>query len=100
LNTPSIGPNLHLAKNGNPGDGQLDLVLVSATEREHFLDYLSKKIRGENVVYSGTVISAKEVKIASPAVSIHVDDRLKRYAGGEITISLRGGLLQILAPCE
>jgi diacylglycerol kinase (ATP) len=37
---PYVGPNLHLAPDSKPGDGQFDLVMVSAQERARLRQYL------------------------------------------------------------
>lgn len=42
LNFPLIGPNLHLAPQADPGDGQLDVVLVPAIARSALDAYLAR----------------------------------------------------------
>jgi diacylglycerol kinase family enzyme len=34
INMPYIGPNLHLAQQSEPGDGHLDVLLVTDAERD------------------------------------------------------------------
>src|SRR5258708_862787 len=40
VNLPYVGPNLHLAHDSQPGDGQFDVVLVTEAERDRLLYYL------------------------------------------------------------
>ncbi len=40
LNLRYVGPNLHLAHDSNPSDGELDVILVSEAERKRLVYYL------------------------------------------------------------
>src|SRR5690606_15466757 len=50
LNTKHIGPNLELAPKANPGDGMMDLVIITPDHRELFLNYLDHLISGNEEV--------------------------------------------------
>jgi diacylglycerol kinase (ATP) len=48
LNIRSVGPRLLLAPDASPGDGRLDVVLVTEAERATFSAYLDDRIAGRN----------------------------------------------------
>jgi diacylglycerol kinase (ATP) len=80
LNTRHIGPNLELAPRANPGDGLMDLILISPDDREHLLDYIDSLIAGKtqevDVHKFVKVIKVKKVKMKGETTLMHVDDSI------------------------
>ncbi|HSI70281.1 MAG TPA: diacylglycerol kinase family protein [Gillisia sp.] len=80
LNTRHIGPNLELAQQAHPGDGIMDLILISPEDRSLFLDYIHSLLLGKtddvDVHKFVKVIKVKKVKMKSKASIMHVDDSI------------------------
>jgi diacylglycerol kinase (ATP) len=74
LNIRSIGPNLRLASDADPGDGLLDIVLVSSDEREKLTAYLSERIGGHSGALQMPSHRGRELHIESDEVRVHIDD--------------------------
>ncbi len=98
MNTRSIGPNLVLAENADPGDGLLDMVLIPAGQRARLLKHIKARIAGEEDDFSYPGIKAQEITLSLPATGIHVDDKAMQYAGGQLQVYIKEGILDILAP--
>lgn len=76
MNTPSIGPNLNISPTSDPGDGELELILVAEAQREEFASYVSYKIGGVEKEFLPRTIKAKNISIIGGPGPIHVDDEL------------------------
>ena len=76
MNINFIGPNLHLAPEADPGDGHLDIVLVTDEEREELLDYLSARIEGKASPPRLTVHRGRALEISWDGSQMHVDDKV------------------------
>jgi diacylglycerol kinase (ATP) len=76
MNINFIGPNLYLAPGADPGDGYLDVVLVTDEERKELLDYLSARIEGKESPPSLTVHRGKTLEISWDGSQMHVDDKV------------------------
>lgn len=74
MNTPSIGPNLKLAPSANPGDGELEVVLIPEGQREEFAAYVRNKIAGREAPPFFTTIKARKLEIRWEDSYLHVDD--------------------------
>ncbi len=99
MNICSVGPNLHLAPYADPGDGMLEIVLVSEDQKESFSDYILSKINGTNQIFRGTTLKAKSVQIRYEGNLIHADDELiESKESREISIHLENRLLNFLVP--
>jgi diacylglycerol kinase (ATP) len=81
MNIKSLGPNLVLAPEADPGDGLLDLVLVTENDRQRFMDYLNKRTRNQHPLAGFTVHRGKSLKITWEGYPIRLDDEL--YPPGE-----------------
>ena len=99
MNTRSIGPNLYLAPTADPGDGQLDVIVVPEADKDKFADYLLNKINGAEETFAFTGIKGKEINISWEGTHVHVDDELLKIGKSDkIKISLKEGLLEFLLP--
>jgi diacylglycerol kinase (ATP) len=98
MNIRSLGPNLVLAADADPGDGMLDVVMVSEANRKKFESFLLGRINGkEDSEFSFTTVRAKKVKIMWNGKDIHADDeRLKVEKPLEIDIEILPDMLQFM----
>jgi diacylglycerol kinase (ATP) len=76
MNIRSIGPNLDLAPDADPGDGLLDFVLVSKTERDQLSKYLTDRIEGKPSSLGLLVRRSRRVRIECEGLPFHIDDEL------------------------
>ena len=77
MNTPSIGPNLNLSPQSDPGDGLLEVVMVSESQREEFASYVSHKISGVEKTFEPMTFRGTDITIVGGPGRIHVDDELQ-----------------------
>ncbi len=99
MNTQSIGPNLLLAPQADPGDGHLEVALVPEHDRQKLAAYVFHKINGREEEYDLYCITGKNIRISWEGTHVHVDDEVvKLKKSAEIKIELREGLLEFLVP--
>ena len=99
MNIRSIGPNLHLAPDADPGDGKFDIVLITENQRKHLAEYVRNKIDGLEVPFDFPLLKGKSLQINWSGKHIHVDDEYhKADEPTTIRIELRQGLLDFLIP--
>lgn len=77
MNISSIGPNLNLSPDSDPGDGEFELVMIPESQREELASYISYKISGIEKTFVPIVIKGKKISISTPAGYMHIDDELK-----------------------
>ncbi|HUQ67143.1 MAG TPA: diacylglycerol kinase family protein [Flavitalea sp.] len=77
MNVPSIGPRLTLSPDADPGDGEMELILIPESQRQELADHISDKIKGVETQFIPIVIKGKNISMAIPAGLIHLDDQLK-----------------------
>ncbi len=101
MNIRSIGPNLGLAPNADPGDGAFDVVLINEAQRIRLAEYVRHKCEGMNVPFEFPVLKASKIKMFWNGRHVHVDDEYSRLgAPVEISINVHKGLLEFVVPCE
>jgi diacylglycerol kinase (ATP) len=102
LNIRIIGPRLLLAPEGQPGDGQLDLLLVEPEGREALSGYLESGVRGEPARFPFPLRRAHQIRMGWTAGAGHLDDRLwpdEKPAGrGAVTLEVAGRPFDVLVP--
>ncbi len=97
MNTRSIGPNLELAPAADPGDGEVDVVLIPESHQRKFEAFLAARINGEDGDFSFTTIRAKKLEISWEGKDIHVDDeRLKPEKNLQVKIEVLPGMIEFL----
>lgn len=95
MNTPSIGPNLNISPESDPGDGEFELVLIPEKDREAFANYVSYKLSGIEKEFVPLVIKGKKISITTPAGDLHIDDELKTLKKEKnLTITPIPGMLE------
>src|SRR5688572_26703969 len=77
LNIRFVGPNLPLAPDAFPGDGELDVVRLGKGDRQPLLDYLEKRMHPASAQLPElNCVRAKKIEIvAPPGVRWHLDDK-------------------------
>lgn len=74
MNMEFIGPNLHLAPDMNPNDGLLDVVLVTAAERDALREPLAKWQQGSVHRPDLTSHRARAITLNWSGYEVHIDD--------------------------
>jgi diacylglycerol kinase (ATP) len=99
MNTQSIGPNLNLASFADPGDGQLDVILIAERQREEFAAYVHNKIHGIEEPPVFNVLKAKNLDIYWEGRLLHVDDEIiELKKPKEVRIKLQESVLKFMIP--
>lgn len=99
MNTRSIGPNLDLSPMADPGDGELEVVLVPEKHKDKLLNYVLCKMKGLEETNVFHILKGKEIKISWEGTHVHVDDEVVKIdAGAKVKIKVREGLLEFLVP--
>jgi diacylglycerol kinase (ATP) len=104
LNIPSIGPNLLLAPDADPGDGLLDVVMVNEEQRQTLLDFLDTQKRRSGTPPRLTVKQVSRLEIHRGTSVLHVDDELwpkdaeRRFDQGSVEVTVRKHALRVASP--
>ena len=105
LNIPTLGPRLELARDADPGDGWLDLLLVTTAQQEAFARYMDRRAAGKAARCPIAPLRVRRVAIdAWPAASQgSVDDKIwpdgkrPRPRDGKVRIEIES-TLRVLVP--
>lgn len=76
LNIPYVGPNLFLAPDSQPGDGSLDVVLVTEAERERLKNSLKSWQENRERLSVLPSYRGKHLQIQWNGFELHIDDEL------------------------
>jgi len=76
INLRYVGPSMFLAPGGKPGDGLLDVVLVTEDERAHLLEYLNKWQENRERRAVLPTRRGRCLKIEWTGYELHIDDKL------------------------
>lgn len=76
VNIPNVGPNLFLAPDSKPGDGQLDVVLVAEAERDRLVQYLAAWQENRARLAVLPTHRGKRLTIEWTGFEVHIDDEL------------------------
>jgi diacylglycerol kinase (ATP) len=99
MNIKSIGPNLNLAPFADPGDGELEVVMITERQRADFADYVLKKMKGIEEPPFFNILKAKKLEISWDGTHLHVDDeRITLKKPEKIKIVLQEGMMEFLLP--
>lgn len=105
MNIRSIGPNLCLAPEADPGDGVLDFVLVADNEREMLERHLSEQIAGKNAPLGLTVQRGRQLRVECDEIRVHIDDDVWPSHGEHppfspmiVDVGLHSENLEVLVP--
>jgi diacylglycerol kinase (ATP) len=76
MNIQHIGPGLHLAPDADPGDGLLDVVLVTALQRDKLDEYLGSRLEGDLQPLQWTVHKGRHLQLRWEDTDMHIDDKV------------------------
>ncbi|SKC06461.1 diacylglycerol/lipid kinase family protein [Dyadobacter psychrophilus] len=97
MNIRSIGPNLVLAPSADPGDGELEVVLIPETQRAKFEAFILSQINGGDEKFKFTTIRAKNIELLWEGKDLHIDDeRIKLEGPTEISIEIQPKMMHFL----
>jgi diacylglycerol kinase family enzyme len=77
LNLRYVGPSLFLAPDGEPGDGNFEVVLVAEAERERLLQYLNQWQENRERLAVLPTRRGRHLQIEWTGFELHIDDRLR-----------------------
>ena len=77
LNLRYVGPNLFLAPDGEPGDGNFEVVLVAEAERERLLQYLDQWRENRERLAVLPTRRGRHLQIEWTGFELHIDDKLR-----------------------
>lgn len=77
VNMPYIGPNLHLALESRPGDGELDVVLVTEAERERLVHYLDEWQENRERLAILPSVRGRRLELEWTGFAMHLDDKAR-----------------------
>lgn len=84
LNVGQIGPRVALAPHADPGDGELDLVLIREDDRSALGSYLEALADGQRAELHVPVRRVRRLEVGWPTEGGHLDDELwPRNADGK-----------------
>jgi len=105
VNLRYVGPNLHLAHDSQPGDGQFDVVLVTEAERDRLLYYLEHWQNNRERLGMLPTLRGRRLQIEWTGFALHIDDKLEPKAkakpkeiAGLVEARLDGDAVEFLIP--
>jgi diacylglycerol kinase family enzyme len=102
MNIRSVGPNLVLAPHAQPGDGLLDIVLITKADEAELSEYLSRRIGKGAGGHGLTGCRARHLRIECANSRVHIDDDIwpekDAPPPAAIDISLADQSLEMLVP--
>lgn len=104
LNLDAVGPRLSLAPDADPGDGQLDLVLVPAERRRELAEFLRACLAEEAPRAPFPCRRGRRLELDWNGLPVHVDGKLWEPAGASgaaactLVVELAHGAVCFLVP--
>jgi diacylglycerol kinase family enzyme len=105
VNLRYVGPNLHLAHDSQPGDGQLDVVLVTEAERARLVHYLGHWQDNRERLAMLPTRRGRHLQMEWTGFPLHIDDKLRPKAkvkpkeiAGLVEARLEGDAVEFLVP--
>ena len=105
INLRYVGPNMFLAPNGKPGDGKLDVVLVTEDERAWLLEYLNKWQKNREREAVLPTQRGERLQVEWTGYELHIDDRLyprtkddPHQMAGIVEARIKTAAVEILVP--
>lgn len=97
MNIRSIGPNLVLAPDADPGDGELEIVMISEAQRGDLETYVLGQINGDDTAFNFTTIKAKSVELMWQGKDLHIDDeRVKVEKPVDVRIEVQPDMMDFI----
>lgn len=99
MNIRSLGPNLDIAPDADPGDDKLNLVLVAEKEKDLFYHYLQHRLEGKEPLHSLPVRQGRKLNVSWNGPEAHLDDEFMGKQGS-VQIKLLDPPLKFLVADE
>ncbi len=97
MNIQSIGPNLQLAPHADPGDGKLEVVLLTERHRDQLLEQVHDG--GPEKKLAFPTFKGSSIHLHCEEKNLHNDDELvKIKEPGPVHIECQGSMLDFLVP--
>ncbi len=95
MNIRSIGPNVELAPQADPGDGSFDVVFLAEHDRQILAAYLEQRMEGAAAALQLGAHRARHITIASEnGMEAHVDDEvISFHSSRAFDLHLKSGVL-------
>ncbi|HUQ76861.1 MAG TPA: diacylglycerol kinase family protein [Burkholderiales bacterium] len=105
VNLRYVGPNLHLAHDSQPGDGQFDVVLATEAQRDRLVHYLGHWQDNRERLAMLPTRRGRHLKLEWTGFPLHIDDKLRptekvkpEEIAGLVEVRLDGDSVEFLAP--
>jgi len=105
LNLRYVGPNLHLAPESRPGDGQFDVVLVTEAERSRLVHYLEQWQQNRERLSVLPSRKGRRLEFEWSGEALHIDDKLRpkksakpKEMAGLVVARMDGDAVEFLVP--
>jgi len=99
MNIRSIGPNLCLSQDSNPGDGIMEVILFGTDDRKRLSNYVEDKLNGVENQYAFRTLSGKNIRLIWDGSRCHADDELITInKNSDISIQVCRGALEFFRP--
>ena len=105
LNLRYVGPNLHLASDSQPGDGQFDVIMVTEAERSRLLYYLEHWQENRERLAVLPARRGQHFELEWSGFPLHIDDKLRpqpdkkpKEMAGLVEARLDGEAVEFLVP--
>ena len=105
INLRYVGPNLHLAHDSQPGDGQFDVVLATEAERERLRYYLEHWQENRERLAMLPTRRGRRLEIEWTGFPLHIDDKLRpkpkmkpKEMAGLVEARIHGEAVKFLLP--
>lgn len=99
MNTPSLGPNLHINPISDTADEEFEVILIPEEDKERLAQYVQDKIDGKDTAFFAKAIRGKNLTISWDGVHAHIDDELiKIERSYPIEVRLHENLLKFITP--
>jgi diacylglycerol kinase (ATP) len=105
INMPYIGPNLHLTLDSQPGDGRLDVVLVTEAERERLIRYLDDWQQNRERLAVLPSRRGRRLQLEWTGFALHIDDKLQpkpkakpKEVAGVVEARIDDAAVELLVP--
>lgn len=105
LNLRYVGPNLHLASDSQPGDGQFDVIMVGEAERDRLLYYFEHWQENRERLAVLPTLRGRHFELEWSGFPLHIDDKLTptpkmkpKEIAGVVEARLDGHTVEFLVP--
>ncbi|HYY24709.1 MAG TPA: diacylglycerol kinase family protein [Candidatus Udaeobacter sp.] len=107
MNIRTVGPNLYLSPEADPGDGLLDIICVSTDEQDKLSRYFAACLEGKSCSLGLTARRGTQLQIEWQGFRVHIDDEAWPSAGpilptsaALIDVTLNSASVKFLIPAE